>query len=412
MKKSILYHTVLLILLTLVWTTRVYSQQPPPDSLFRQAQQWASQKSYPKAIEILNSLTKQHPENRDYSLYLARLFFWSGSYNDAQTTLLPFITKEPILQEAFDLLIQVDFQRQDYLSVIRGCVRGTELFPNNLHFYHLQQALALEKLDRDEEAKEVLAKIPSELKHRKDIEYLKTQILKKQKNMLSVGYLNTSFGSSGFSPWHLAYVEYLRTTKRSAYLGRINYAALPENQALQVEMEAYPKINQRSYLYLNTGFSRGKSIFPVARFGGEFYHEFKQYSVSIGTRYLHFNPARVLMLTGHFSVNFKEWKIAYRPFLVNQQSDWFQSHILSFRKSFETKESFIQLELQSGGMPYYFFINNEFSRINAYRIGVNSKFRLKNNLFVQPNLMYEREQFTPNQYRNRYNLQLILSQRF
>ena len=79
---------------------------------------------------------------------------------------------------------------------------------------------------------------------------------------------------------------------------------------------------------------------------------------------------------------------------------------------FEEKEAFVQLDLQYGAVPYYFFVNEEFLRTSAFRVGVNCRFRVSNNFFIQPIFMFELEEYIPKEFRNRYNTQLILSKRF
>lgn len=182
--------------------------------------------------------------------------------------------------------------------------------------------------------------------------------------------------------------------------------------SMQGEIDIYPKIGKKSYLYLNAGASDGKSIFPGVRIGTELFHDFKKLTVSLGGRYIHFNTAQVIMLTGHLGRNFNSYHISYRPYIVYQNGNWFDSHILNLRKSFEQKETYIQLELQYGAVPYYFFITDEFLRTTSYRAGINCHIRIKDNFFIQPILMYEFEEYFPSNYRNRFNVQVILSKRF
>jgi YaiO family outer membrane protein len=148
------------------------------------------------------------------------------------------------------------------------------------------------------------------------------------------------------------------------------------------------------------------------RLGTEFYQNFNNYSTSIGARYLHFNQSQVTMFTGHLGRSFHSFNISYRPYLLSLSDNWFSSHILNFRKSFEEKEAFVQLDLQYGAVPYYFFVSQEFLRTSAFRVGVNCRFRVSDNIFIQPIFMFELEEYIPKEFRNRYNTQLILSKRF
>jgi len=386
--------------------------QHNPDSLMQSARQKAEQKDYPQAITLVTELSRQQPENKDYSLYLGQLYYWSSAYQTARDILIPLADPNTGNAEAFNLLIRVYFQLEQYNDVVERSEKGKTIFPSHLSFYLFQQALALEKLNQDHQALVILSQIDGESTNSKDAQYLKTQILKKQNNIISAGYLNTSFSQPGFAPWHLAHIDYLRKSAHVAWGGRFNYGHLFGGSAAQIELIAYPKLSRRSYLDLNAGYSAAERIFPLWRFGAEWFYDQAKVNYSIGGRYLDFRTIQVLMLTGHLAFNLKDWKAGYRHYEVQQNDNWFASHIFTLRKSFDLKESYVQLDLQYGGIPYYFFSTDAFSRIKAYRIGINGQFRIRDNFFIQPVLMYEREEYIPDTFRNRYNIQFIFSKRF
>lgn len=398
-------------LFILAFAVKMAAQQQP-DSIMQLARQKAEQKDYNQAITLITDLSRQYPENKDFTLYLAQLYYWSSAHQTARDILIPLADAKTGSAEALNLLIRVDFQLQRYNDVVERSEKGRATFPSHLNFYLFQQALALDKLNHDHQALALLSQIPAEAENSKDAQYLKTQILKKRKNTVSAGYLNTSFSQPGFAPWHLAHIEYLRKSQSVAWGGRLNYGHLFGGGAAQAELIAYPKLGPRSYLDLNAGYSAAERIFPLWRFGAEWFYDQAKINYSLGARYLDFRTIQVLMLTGHFALIFKDWKAGYRHYEVQQNDSWFASHIFTIRKSFELKESYVQLDLQYGGIPYYFFSTDAFSRIKAYRIGINGMFRVMDNFFIQPVLMYEREEYVPDTFRNRYNVQFIFSKRF
>lgn len=391
---------------------QVFAQVGNPDSLYTEARKNAENKNYDLSIEQINKLVSAYPENMDYSTYLANLYYWSEQYDLAQKQALQIFNNSSSNEETLNLLVRIELAGGKSKDLLKHSEQGITLFPGNKDFYILHKAQALEQLGRDKEALLTLEEIDKGSDYFPNAQYIKTQILRKQKNMVSVGYLNTSFSNPGFPPWHFGMIEYMRKTKNNAFVGRVNYGSLFGTSGMQAEIDAYPKLGKNKYLYLNTGISNGSTVFPLFRFGAEYYQDFKKYSTSIGGRYLHFENAKVLMFTGHIGRNFNTYNLSYRPYLVTINGDWFTSHIISLRKTFEEKESFIQLDLQYGAVPYYFFVSNEFLRTNALRAGINCRFRVSDNFFIQPILMYEFEEFVPNEYRNRYNVQLILSKRF
>lgn len=389
------------------------SQVSNSGSLFKEAQINAENKNYTLAIGVLKTLIKQYPSNSDYAVFLSRLYLWDNQLMEALKIIEIEWKKGNSSEENLRLYLQLLLANNNDIKAVELSEEGINRFPSEHDYYRLQKAIALEKQNKDTEALMVLEEIAENSNYYyKDAQYLKTQILQKQKNEIGVGYLNSTFSNPGAPPWHFLSAQYKREFDRIAVIGRINYGHLFGQNATQAEIDLYPKVGMKSYFYFNGGVSDGKSVFPLFRLGAEFYKESNQWSGSLGARYLHFDQAKVTMFTGHMGRNFGEYFIAYRPFAVTLSNDWFLSHIINIKKTFESKESFIQLDLQYGAVPYYFFVSNDFTRTNAYRAGINWRFRIKNNLFLQPIFMYEWEEFVPYNFRNRYNVQLNLFKRF
>lgn len=388
------------------------SQISNPDSLFKEAQVNVENKNFISAIDILKTLNERYPSNSDYAKYLARLYFWDNQLMESLKIIEAEWKKGNTTEETLRLHLQVVLATGDFNKAIELIEEGINRFPSEQDYFRLQKAITLEKQNKNNEALMLFNEIPKNSTYYKDGQYLKTQILQKQKNEVGFGYLNSTFSNPGVPSWHFLYAQYKKKFDRSAIIGRINYGYLFGENAAQAEMDLYPKVGRNSYFYFNGGVSEAKNIFPLFRLGAEFYHERKGWSGSLGARYLHFDKAQVRMFTGHIGRNIGNYFIAYRPFAATLSNDWFFSHIINIRKILESKESFVQLDLQYGTVPYYFFVRNDFTRTNAYRAGVNWRFRVRKNMFLQPVFMFEREEFLPDNFRIRYNIQLNIFIRF
>ncbi|WP_136667909.1 YaiO family outer membrane beta-barrel protein [Flavobacterium sp. H122] len=386
--------------------------QETPDAVFDKAHKLAVANKFEESIELVKSLHANYPQNNDYSLYLGYLYHWSNQNQEAEKMVAPILKANPLQKEAYDLMIKIKSRLSEYNSVVELADQGKQKFPESEDFYKFQKAMALEKLNNNTEAVSELESIPSTSQLKKDADYLQTQIEKKKKNSIAIGNLYTNYDNSP-APLNITHLEYSRKVKTTTLIGRINYGTSSDRKNLLGELDAYIKLKSKGYFYLNTGISGNENIFPKYKFGAEYYQDFKKISTSLGARYLGFNQDNnVLLLTGHLGVAVYDWKIEYRHYLSNSNDNWFSSSILNFRKNFEATESYIQLDLQYGTLPYFFLNNDSFQRLNAYRIGLNSKFRIKKDFFIQPIVMYEREEFIPTEYRNRITGQLILSKRF
>lgn len=402
---------LLFLIFVLGFSFKFQAQQiKNPDSLFQVSRVYAESENYTLAINQLEKLSAAFPENEDYHIYLGRLYFWNSDYEKARSNLTDLVNQNSPNAEALDILIQVELASDNAEALLENAERGLEAFPQQREKYLLSKALALEQLERDKAALLNLEGIPKTAENYSDAAYLKTRLLKKQKNILSVGYLHTEIEDA--DPWQLGHFEYTRKSDFIPYSVRLNYGNVFGKEALQGEIDLYPKISEKSYLYLNAGISNESPVFPEFRFSAEYFYNFSIFNTSLGLRYLDFTAAEVTMFTGSTAANFGEYQIGYRVFLVSEEKEWFPSHNIHLKKSFLNRESHIQLDLQYGRIPYFYVVTAQLSEVNSYRAGINIRYRLGDNFFIQPILMYEREEFSPDRFRNRLNAQLILSKRF
>lgn len=380
------------------------------DSLFARARELAFADRFDEAIPLLDALLEKDPMQSDYRIFLARVYYWNAEYQRADSLLTPLTDLSPPDKEAVDLhekVLSVDslYERQIALED-----RAIRLFPDFADGYRFQKAIALKSLGKNEEALRELDSI-SICFNRYDIDYLRMSILLLRSNTVSAGWLLTAFSPEGFAPWNFLHVGYEHRFARWSLAPRVNYGRLFGKEAVQVEADAYVRLRRQSYLYLNAGGSDRNTVFPVMRLGAEYYAgPVKFLSLSAGARYLRFSEDDVLLLTGHAGWNLKHSTFSYRPFVLAEKKVLL-SHVLAWRRNL-LSESYVQLELQYGTVPYYFYTQNEFVRTGAYRAGVSGRFRLGSHFFVQPVLMYEYEEYVPDAFRSRFNMQLILSKRF
>lgn len=402
----------LFFILCSLFAGNAYAQQT--DSLFNKAKSLAAEAQYQEAISLIQQLHESNPENADYTIYLARVYFWAKDLPRASSVIKTICKEGNCTQkEALDLLLQIESAQGNSEAAITLAQKGMDVYPEHKHHYALHKARALEQAGKDADALAILQDIPKQAPNQRDVAYLATSILKKQKNMVSTGYLQTSFEESLFASLHFAHLEYGRQFKKHTQQFRLNYAYAFGKSTFQLESDAYIKGRKRDYIYINAGISDKQSIFPFLKAGAEYYKEFKHVSSSLGGRYLFFDASNsTVLLTGHIAYSLKSWTLNYRPFALLLKDNTLASHVFYLRKSFEHRESYIQLDLQYGSLPYFFYTTDLLSRLNAYRAGLSSKIRIAQNYFVQPAFMYEREEYVPDHYRNRYTGQIILSKRF
>jgi YaiO family outer membrane protein len=383
------------------------------DSLLKESRTLASQEHYGAAIDIAKRLAAQYPQDISYAIYLGRLYGWSKAYDTAVRVLTPIVDRNPSNEEALQVLINTYLWKGDDDQVITLATKGLSLGSADSSFYLLKLAGAYHEKKQDQEAMKVLHNLPQPDRHSNEALALRTDIGKGKKNMLTFSYLNTAFHGSGAAPWHLASASYKRNTSLMPVELRVNYGNMYQLSATQLELDLYPAITKKSYLYVNAGVAEGKAIFPAFKAAVEYFTTpVHRLTLSGGARFLNFQPDPVWIFTAQVAYDFNSWQPAYRYFLSSVNNGTFSSHNISLRKTFALRESYIQLDLQYGNIPFSVFTTNELNRVNAVRAGLQARIRIGNSLFLSPAFMYEYEEYYPDLFRDRFNTQLVFSIRF
>lgn len=174
------------------------------------------------------------------------------------------------------------------------------------------------------------------------------------KNKITLNYTYDYFNNAAFNkdPWQLVYFQYARKTSLGSLIGRVNYANRFGKNALQLEVDAYPKISENDYLYLNYGYS-GATIFPGNRGGFEWNRSFpKAFEGSLGGRILHFQGSkRVIIYTGSLGKYVGNYWFSLRPFVTPGSDGTSVSTYLLVRRYFSDPENYIGLRMGLGSSP-------------------------------------------------------------
>lgn len=394
----------------LLFSNIVIGQEINIDAVMSDAMREVEKGNYDKALSLLEPLSAKFPENEEIKIYKGRIYSWKKDYNAAITILAPMADKNPATPDALLAIINVYFWTEQFDPCIYYCDRYLAIDPDSGDV-KLIKVKALERLNRDKEALEIIERLPLTENSTQAITGLRTLIGRKAKNAIAASYLNVSTSSPGQSPLHYGYVEYSHKFSKSALVGRANIGnAFNETQML-FEADYYQTFSKKNYLYVNGGISTGQTIFPIAKAGAEYYFTpYKKFDFSLGAKFMHFETDDVTLLTGQLAYNIGTYTLAYRPF-YDTTNELF-SHVLSIQTINEEKENLLRIELQYGNVPYLYLYNSVIDPLKAYRIGIQYQQRLGNSFFVRPVFLYEYEEYLPEQYRNRFSAQIIVTKRF
>ena len=285
--------------------------------------------------------------------------------------------------------------------------------PNNEEFLYLK-ARALNNLKRYDEAIAVLEKLlkinPNNEKAQSLLDSIKVA---RMKNALMADFITDFFDHQ--DPWYQAYLQYNRKTKIGTVIGRLNYAHKFSTDDIQFEMDAYPSTGKHNYLYLNAGISAA-NLFPKYRFGAEFYQGLpKSFEVSLGFRHLIFSSSNVTIYTGSIGKYWGNYWFSFREFITPSGKRASFTEILQARRYFGDAENYIGLQYSHGSSPddiHTYLSNADKLRLKSDRVKLTYNHRFSLVWIGAVSGAYEREEYYPTLFRNRYTFDISLQRIF
>lgn len=401
-----IYYSIFLLFISSI----AIGQEINADQVLVQVKNEVEKGNYDKALSLIEPLRTKFPQDEDIQIYTGRIYSWKKDYKTAIKILSPITDRINPNAEALQAIINVYFWSEEYEKCITYCDKYLVIDPKSIDVLKIK-ATCLEKLNRDQEALDLIEKAAYIDNSTQTFKGIRTLIGRKAKNAVSASYLNVSTSEPGLAPFHYGYVEYSHKFNKSAIVGRGNVGNIGDDTQMLFEADFYQTFSNKSYLYANGGISTGETIFPVAKAGLEYYFApNKKFNYSLGARFMHFETEDITLLTGQLAYTSGVYTWAYRPYY--DTSNELFSHVLSLQKVNEEKERLIRLELQYGNVPYLYLYNNFTQPLKAYRAGIQYQHRFGESFFVRPIFLYEREEYMPGEYRNRFNVQLIVTKRF
>lgn len=290
--------------------------------------------------------------NSDVALLLGRTYAWDGKYDSTRIVLNEVLAINPENMEALDAYADVEYWSENYSKAIEYCDLALKKDPKNEDFL-FKKAKILHSSEKYEEAvaslEELISINTSNAEAMKKLQEFRLDVLK---NRIRLNYTIDQFDKSfNRDPWQVVALSYGRKTKLGTVIARVNMAKRFGDSGFQYEMDAYPKISENNYGYLNYGFSQS-SVFPENRIGAEWYHNFpKSFEGSIGIRTLFFTSSDVTIYTATLGKYISNYWISLRSFVTPGSDGTSVSGLFQVRRYFSDPENYIGLRLGYGVSP-------------------------------------------------------------
>ncbi len=207
---------------------------------------------------------------------------------------------------------------------------------------------------------------------------------------VTVEYSHVRFDTL-FEPWNLASAAVSRRTRAGTVIGRVNWAQRFGESAAQVEADAYPRISERVYGFLNAAHAP-RGAFPDWRFGAEVFANLPQgWEVSGGGRLLRFGGDDVRILTGSVGKYHGDGWTSLRPYVSEKEEKTSATVILTHRRYFADADEFVGLSVGYGSTPTATATEAELVRDESLKAWLEGSHPLRARLGWTWTVSYERE---------------------
>ncbi|GGG38584.1 hypothetical protein GCM10011532_22980 [Christiangramia forsetii] len=322
------------------------------DELFVKARTAAfDEDNYPKAIELTLQALDKSSSYADVRIFLGRLYTWTDKVDSARVAFERVLEENPGHQDGSLAYANLEYWNDNSEKALKIVNNGIEKNPKAEDLL-LLKAKILKDLEQYSEATNTLNKLLRINPKLPEARSLGESIRNvSARNQIGVDYEFVNFENRFDDPWHLASVDYSRSTKIGSIIGRLNYANRFASNGTQIVVDAYPSISDTFYAYLSGGISSSGSIFPEYRVGASLYANLPaSFEGEVGFRMLSFDEQTWIYTAsvGKYISNF--WLNA-RTYLTPGDDNVSHSYSLNVRYYIAGADDYLSFGVGTGISP-------------------------------------------------------------
>ena len=395
----------------------VFAQEASSDDLFKAARKAAFDESdYNKAKGYLYQALSISPDYADIRIFLGRIYTWTNNYDSAVICFDRVLKSKPDYEDAVIAYSDLEYWNDHYASALDICEGGLKFHPQSEELL-LRKAKILNAMKSYAAADSVTRQILKINKNNTQARALQERIKETTyKNRISVSYDYVYFDKQFADPWHLASIDYGRTTSIGSVIGRINYANHFQENAVQVEADAYPHISKTFYSYVSIGYcASDNGVFPQWRGGFSLYANLpKSFEGELGLRYLKFSGAPTWMFTGNIGKYYKSWLFGLRAYVTPSEytSTVSSSYALSATYYFDTADDLLGGTIGYGLSPDDRYFAIQFYKLTTYKAGIFYKKKISRFNVLSASASWANQEYLPETKGNQYQIGVSWLHRF
>lgn len=257
-----------------------------------------------KAISEATTYLQSHPQDVDVRLLLGIFYFHTKDYQAAKKELGRVLEQTPNYTDASLILLRIEMLNGHYQRALSIATEGLIFAPENLELHEARAKVqtAINSVSppsllgyEDQVVFQNVSKsqlttpkktYPHPVAQPKNNKIV-TADHKEKEYLNEIGIIQQNYYISDVSrTWDYSTLYYGRATPLGKVFGKINYANRLGYQAIQGEIEAFPKLNKYVYLDIDYAFANEPNLFPDRSYVIEAYVTTKKaFDFSIGAKY-------------------------------------------------------------------------------------------------------------------------------
>ncbi len=414
--RSYLKNCCFIQIVFLLLTQPLFSQHENvnTDSLLKEAQHLVNTENYTEANKISYKLLALNPDNYDAHILIANSYMREKKFAEAKVHIDYLLNEYGDNKALLATGVNWYYWSEDYLGCVNQCDNALIYYPNDSIFEQIKITCLIKLKNYTYAATMVDSMLLRDANNTMAKKLQQQLFLLSSKNRLTISTIIDFYENNIISPTQLSYIEYARKIKSHTAIARLNYANRFNQDAIQLEIDAYITASEKAYFYYNMGYSRD-SVFPHYRLGAEWYQVVgKGNEFSLGTRFLSFYPADVFIYTASYGKYIGSWWVNLRTYL-NPVDNMLGTSALFTVRRYCAKHNYIGLQLKSGVNPDQ--RANVIDPSNNYFLQATGVKLEYNTLFLQRwiaglNFMLEKQEYFSNKNRNVFSAEFRLSYLF
>ncbi|GAA4325076.1 hypothetical protein GCM10023115_41040 [Pontixanthobacter gangjinensis] len=388
------------------------------DELFTAARTAAfDEDDYPKAIKLTKLALEKSPAYADVRIFLGRLYTWSDKNAEARKAFQQVLEENPGHEDASLAYASLEYWNDNSKKALEIVNNGLEKHSRSEDLLLLKARLEKDLQMYSEAGKTVdrLLKINPKLSQARSLGESIRNV--SSRNQVGVDYEYVYFDNRFDDPWHLASVDFSRSTKIGSVIGRVNYANRFQSNGTQFNIDAYPSISDTFYAYLSGGIASSGSIFPEYRAGASLFANLPAaFEGEVGFRMLSFDEKTWIYTAsvGKYISNF--WLNA-RTFITPDNDNVSHSYSLNIRYYIAGANDFLSLSVGTGVDPddnanNILYAGDETYKLRSNNISLGYRVSIKSTNVFFVNASLEDQEYAPETRGNQFSVGVGYFKRF